>query len=92
MADDLIQRLRSFHDHAFPQYRTQFQELVAEQRAVVLQLERLMNYPMVKRRVEHLPRRLPAGVAGREQRHRGDGHGDVQRDRCIARARLICTD
>jgi len=30
MADDLIQRLRRFHDHAFPQYRTQFRELVDE--------------------------------------------------------------
>ncbi|WP_028311348.1 carbonic anhydrase [Derxia gummosa] len=28
MPDELLQRLRRFHDHAFPQYREQFRELV----------------------------------------------------------------
>ncbi|MFN0164238.1 MAG: carbonic anhydrase, partial [Burkholderiales bacterium] len=30
MPDELLERLRRFHDHAFPQYRTRFRQLVDE--------------------------------------------------------------
>lgn len=31
--DELLLRLRRFHEHAFPQYRAQFRTLVEEARA-----------------------------------------------------------
>ena len=67
--DELLQRLRRFHDDYFPAvHLAAWLELGreaalpvqvtpealrrTEQRAVVLQLERLMGYPMVRERVE----------------------------------------
>ena len=54
--DELLARIRRFHDHPFPGVQEQFQTLIAAGQhpsilfigcAVVLQLERLMGYPMV---------------------------------------------